>query len=251
MCYSNHMSKIKTPYGLDRYRRSYRKGEFRYPQGTKPEAVILDIDGTWLDWGNKVNPTTLAWVEKHHAAGRTIIVITARTHEWEYESSWDMLAHTMPCAFVGPICRSETDPRYAPEFKREAMEAMSAIYHIVGAADDSRYVNTMLEWWANEYFENPDDFDHLKTSYSEYKDWRKDLPSKAYRKTSVVIPDAPYKPYWGSTAVGGSKHRAAGTRNYQGDPEYVPWWDQEAQKGSETVSLDMDEIYDFVDERRG
>jgi hypothetical protein len=236
MMYNNDMGKKQTPYGLDRYRRPYFKGDFRYPQGIKPEAVILDIDGTWLDWGNKVNPTTLAWVKKHHKAKRTIIVITARVQEWEYQSSWDMLAHTLPCAFVGPICRSDTDPRYACEFKRETMEALSNIYHIVGAADDAPDVNTMLRWWAKEYFEDPADFDHLVTDYSPYKDWRKDLPSKAGSRSSAKSQNYPTtitsNPHYGVGGTNGGTHRAAGTRDFTPwweDTHKDPWYDQAAK----------------------
>lgn len=243
--YNSYMGKTKTPYGLDRYRRPYFKGEFRYPFGIKPQAVILDIDGCWMDRGNSVNPKTMAWVKKHHAAKRTIIVVTARVHEWEYAQSWDMLAHTMPCAFIGPICRSDTNPLYAPEFKREVAEGMSVMYDIVGAADDSKFVNTMWRWWAKEYFEDPADFDLLETSYTHYTQWRTDLPAKS----APVRPYTPAEPFWGSTMVGGAKHRAAGFRDFGSYDygteydEHKGWYDLAAQQGPETVPLDVEEIF--------
>jgi hypothetical protein len=78
-------------------------------------------------------------------------------------------------------------------------------------------------------------------------DWRKNLPAKEYpaRPTSTV------SSYWGSTVVGGAKHRAAGSRdfgyNYLDDDHkgnfQEPWYDQAAHSGSDTAPLDVEEIF--------
>lgn len=228
--YNRYMGKKQTPYGLDAYRKPYFKGEFRYPQGSKQEAVIIDIDGCVIDWGDAANMKLRAWAQKHYDAGRALIVMTARD-QGMFTSSFNTLLRVFPFPFIGPFCRRVDDPRYAPEFKRETTEWLSQQYDIVGAADDSKYVNTMWEWWAEEYFEDPADFDHFKTEYTAYPKWRKDLPPKPYPKSkfSAVTPVTNYSSHWGSTMVGGAKHREAGASRFfsdEGKEEYVPWYDQ-------------------------
>lgn len=210
------MAKRKTPYGLERYRPQVFKNEFRYPQGTLPEAVILDLDETYFEYGNSVNPTVAAWVKKHYEAGHTIIVITARNHHHEYEYSFNQLMAHLPYPFFGPICRSVDDPRYAPEYKRETAEYLSGIFQIVGAADDSPYVNAMWRWWIEEY--GPADFDLLEVPRITYSDWRKELPRKGTPLTALTTTPL------GLTTTG--KNRVAGTRDFA-----EPWWDHYATMG--------------------
>lgn len=248
--YNSYMAKKKTPYGLDAYRKPIYKGEFRYPQGSKQEAVLIDIDGCILDWGDVANLELRAWAKKHYDAGRALIIITAR-ERWDLTRSFNTMMRAFPYPWTMLITRAPDDPCYACEYKRLKAEWLSEQYEIVGAADDDPYVNTMYEWWAQEYFENPADFDHLKTSYSTRVDWRKELPLKEYPVRSVSRAE----PYWGSTVVGGAKHRAAGSRDfsydYLGDDkqgnEYVPWYDAAAH-GPETAPLDVEEIYREIDD---
>lgn len=152
----------QTPYGGLRLRSG---AGFTGPAGSKPQAVILDIDGTLEDWGSVPSPAVIDWCRDHHAAGRVLIVITARTHEHDYRRSFDWLVRHLPFPFIGPFHRGADDPRYASEFKKELAEHLSAIYTIVGAADDNRYVNAMWRHWADTL--HPDvPFDLLECSYS-------------------------------------------------------------------------------------
>lgn len=229
------MGKKQTPYGPDRYRRPVVKGEFRYPGGTLPEAVILDLDDTFVSWGT-TNKTVMDWLDKHYRLDRVIIVITARTHGWEYESSFNMLLRDLPYPFIGPFCRVGDDPRYASEFKRETAEYLSGIFTIVGAADDNREVNLMWKWWAKEY--GPADFDLLEVEPPRYDTWRKDLPRKGY-----------------VTPIQG-KHRVVGTRDFsepQGweQQQDSGWWDHYATTGSTSgkdKDLDIIEVEFFIEE---
>lgn len=240
------MAKKKTPYGLDAYRKPIYKGEFRYPQGSRQEAVILDIDGCIIDWGDTANLELRAWAKKHYDLGRALLVITARDR-WQFADSFNTLNRVLPYPWTILITRAADDPCYAPEYKRFKAEWLSEQYDIVGAADDSKFVNTMWDWWAQEYFENPDDFDILRTRYSDKVDWRKSLPAKEHPVRPLT---SPVKSYWGNTMVGGAKHRAAGTRDFDYGYDHQqlqePWYDQAANSGPETAPLDVAEIFSEV-----
>lgn len=169
-------NKNLTPYGEKRF----RPGNYMGSRGLPQDAVILDIDGTILDWGSAANPKVIEFARRHHEKNHMIIVITARTQEWEYESSFNLLMNILPFPFVGPICRSDTDPRYASEFKREIAQGFEdmGLYRIVGAADDSQEVIRMWRWWAKTHFTDSKDFDLLESAYTSYADWRTTLPRK-------------------------------------------------------------------------
>jgi hypothetical protein len=164
-----------TDYGHKIYRAPVFKNEFVGHQGTKPEAVILDIDGTLQDWGSGLSKTIADWLKGHVDKDRVLIVITARTHQHDYERSFDWLMRNVPYPFIGPFCRAKDDPRYASEFKKETIEALGQIYEVVGAAEDNRYVLDMYRHWAQD----KPDFDLLECGYTPYADWRKELPSKS------------------------------------------------------------------------
>ena len=206
------MAKKKTSYGVDRYRTPFYKGEFRYPQGSKQKAVILDIDGCIIDWGDQANQKVREYAKKHYELGHVLIVMTARDHEYMYTSSFNLLMHVLPYPFIGPFCRPKDDPRYASEFKRETAEHLSYIFDIVGAADDNKQVIQMWKWWATEY--GPKDFDLLETEYTSYPTWRESLPNKGASATHYAT-----KP--GSWASAYPKHRAAGSRAYETNS--APW----------------------------
>lgn len=108
--------------------------------GTKPEAVILDMDGTLENWDGKPNPPGVEYVNHHHSQDRVIIVITARDHEWSYQRTHKWLKDHLTVPFVGPICRPSDDERYACDFKKDVYERLSHVYDIVGAIDDDNYV---------------------------------------------------------------------------------------------------------------
>ena len=108
--------------------------------GTKPQAVILDMDGTLENWDGKPNPPGVEYVNHHHSQDRVIIVITARDHEWSYQRTHKWLKDHLAVPFVGPICRPSDDERYACDFKKDVYERLSHVYDIVGAIDDDNYV---------------------------------------------------------------------------------------------------------------
>lgn len=164
------------PYGTEetkRFRTPLRAGQ--YSTGTKPEAIVLDIDGTLETWGATIKADTLEWIDKHVKAGRVLIVITARTHDYDYQRSFNWLVRHLPYPFIGPFCRVHDDDRYASEFKREVAEALSQLFTIVGAAEDNHHVNAMWRHWAALHPEV--EFDLLECSYGDYADWRKTLPA--------------------------------------------------------------------------
>lgn len=108
--------------------------------GTRPEAVILDMDGTLEDWDGYPNDPAMDYARKHHAAGRVLIIVTARDHEWSYQRTHDWLRTHLDLPFVGPICRPADDERYACDFKKHVYDQLSVVYDIVSAIDDDNYV---------------------------------------------------------------------------------------------------------------
>lgn len=108
--------------------------------GTKPEAVILDMDGTLENWDGHPNPHAFEYAQAHHDKGRVLIIITARDHEWSYSRTHDWLRKHLHLPFVGPICRPADDERYACDFKKHVYDQLSVVYDIVGAIDDDDYV---------------------------------------------------------------------------------------------------------------
>lgn len=112
--------------------------------GTRPEAVIIDMDGTLENWDGHPNPPGLEYAERHHSEGRVLIILTARDHEWSYRHTHDWLVKHLDIPFVGPICRPADDQRYACDFKRAVHDQLSSVYDIVSAIDDDNYV---LEMW--------------------------------------------------------------------------------------------------------
>lgn len=112
--------------------------------GTRPQAVIIDMDGTLENWDGHPNPPGLEYAKKHHAEGRVLIILTARDHDWSYQRTHDWLVKHLDIPFVGPICRPNDDERYACDFKRHVHDQLSAVYKIVSAIDDDNYV---LQMW--------------------------------------------------------------------------------------------------------
>jgi hypothetical protein len=204
-----------TAYGHLIYRTPVTKNEFVGHQGTKPEAIILDIDGTLQDWGSGLSKQIADWLKGHYDKGRVLIVITARTHQHDYQRSFDWLMRNVPYPFIGPFCRAKDDPRYASEFKKETIEALGQIYEVVGAAEDNKYVLDMYRHWAQD----KPDFDLLECGYTPYTDWRKDLPTKGYTYTGKYGTS-----YVSSLGTTEAKHRPAGSSRWdEGWDSYDMW----------------------------
>lgn len=111
--------------------------------GTRPEAVILDMDGTLEDWDGYPNDHAMEYAREHHAQGRVLIIVTARDHKWSYKRTHDWLRKHLDLPFVGPICRPADDQRYACDFKKHVYDQLSVVYDIVSAIDDDHYVLSM------------------------------------------------------------------------------------------------------------
>lgn len=107
---------------------------------TLPEAVIVDMDGTLQNRDGSHNHHGLAFVREHHAADRTILVVTARDHEWSYWYTREWLDAHLGVPFVGPFCRPMSDRRHCTEFKRAIHLQLSTDYQIVAAIDDNPFI---------------------------------------------------------------------------------------------------------------
>lgn len=154
--------------------------------GTRPQAVIIDMDGTLENWDGHPNPPGLEYAQRHHAEGRVLIILTARDHEWSYQRTHDWLVKHLDIPFVGPICRPADDGRYACDFKRAVHDQLSSVYEIVSAIDDDNYV---LEMWRSI-----PGLEVVETSYSyhatkrtspvrevqDWEDWEADEEEKAW-----------------------------------------------------------------------
>ncbi|MGB5794430.1 MAG: hypothetical protein WBH51_01405 [Mycolicibacter algericus] len=161
------------------------------PSGTRPPAVIVDIDGTLEDWNCLPHPETLKWVKRQHDAGRVVLIVTARDHETDYKRTHAWLKRHLHVPFVGPFCRSYDDLRYASEFKRAVYKQLSGLYEIVGAAEDNRHVIAMWKAQGLEVLET----DYTRaltpsiTSWSRPRRWS--YPSGGYSSVPNVIPLTP------------------------------------------------------------
>lgn len=131
----------KAPSGQTASYRNPNRG--RDIPGSRPTAVILDMDGT-LDVAGKPGKPGMRWARRMHRAGHVLIVVTARTQEYEYERTHAWLIRNMrdkmkPMPFVGPFCRSKDDMRFACDFKKAVYDMLSNTYDIIGAIDDDRW----------------------------------------------------------------------------------------------------------------
>jgi hypothetical protein len=221
-----------TPYGALRFRTLLGAGEFAGPKGSPIHAGILDIDGTLQDFGSKASKKVLDWMVEVEKKYPTMVwlVITARTHEHDYQRSFDWLVKHVSSAFIGPFHRAADDPRYASEFKRELAQGFEdmGLYRIIAAADDNQHVIKMWEHWAETHFASADEFDLLKTNYT-YPSWSSSPTTGGYGTPSSHSPV--FGPHRGETWVNGYRtvngtwvsgywrktegnHRPAGTRHY-------------------------------------
>jgi len=241
-----------TPYGAKRFRTPTHKNEFSGEQGSKMKAVVLDIDGTLQTWGQGADAKVLEYCKKHYDAGHVLIVVTARTHDYDYERSFNWLMKNLPYPFIGPFHRACDDPRYASEFKREVAQGFEDmnLYQIVGAADDNDFVNDMWRHWADEHFDNPADFDLLVCGYGDYSHWRTQLPNKgtpaaAWKPTTTIATSAS-----GKTWVAGAWDKTTG-KWVQGhyadeDADAMEWQQYLDQRWGPVVTKSSDEDVELL-----
>lgn len=107
-----------------------------FAAGTRPTAVIVDMDGT-LD-----TETGRKWALEQHRKGHIIIIVTARDQKYDYRRSFDQARNRLGpgVPFIGPFCRASDDMRFACDFKLHVYQSLSLIYDIVAAIDDDRWV---------------------------------------------------------------------------------------------------------------
>lgn len=123
----------------------------------KPEAVILDMDGTLIDVrpvmhhvlnGNHnvdafvadtefcpAMPEAVEFCAEHFSAGRLILVVTARTPRWRTLTVRELHRH-LPYPYRGPYMRGTDDKRHDVLVKLDMYKNLSENYDIVGAIDD-------------------------------------------------------------------------------------------------------------------
>lgn len=123
----------------------------------KPEAVILDVDGTLMDVrpvmhhvlgavrdvdafvaGTEFCPTMPEAIEfcvEHNAQGRTILVVSARDPKWRGLTVSQLDTH-LPCTYEGPYIKDHGDTRHDVLFKLDVFLMLRERYTIVAAIDD-------------------------------------------------------------------------------------------------------------------
>lgn len=166
-----------TVYGAKKFRTPTYAKSFAGTKGSPILAGVLDIDGTLQGYGSSADKGVLDWMAKLQKKWPDMVwlVVTARDHEFMYDTSFNWVCAHLPYPFIGPFCRAKDDPRYASEFKRELAQGFEdmGLYQIVAAADDNNFVNDMWKQWAIDHFENPDDFSLLECSHrGDYGAWR-------------------------------------------------------------------------------
>lgn len=92
------------------------------------------------------NQQALDFVDRHHAAGNTIIVVTARMERHRHTTT-QWLKNTLTVPFEGPLMREEGDYRKDVAVKNDIYRAIVAAgFTVIEALDDSPNV---LQLWTN------------------------------------------------------------------------------------------------------
>ena len=134
---------------------------------TKPDAVILDCDGTLADvrgirhfvaqhpknfnefHARSVDcPTHQQAVDiarEAHAAGQVVIIVTARRHRWRHVTAWFLAMHDIPSDVL--IMRADDDHRADVEVKRDILAQIRTRWTPVLAVDDNPAI---VKLWESE-----------------------------------------------------------------------------------------------------
>ena len=137
------------------------------------EAVIVDVDGTLCDVSGirhyvLRDPTrpnfdrfhaasafcppiasTLAWVDAHRAAGRTIIIVTSRKRRWEHLTRTWLRKWEIDYDWL--LMRADSDQRKDREVKASILRRVRAKgYEVVAASDDNPAIVAL---WRSEGIE--------------------------------------------------------------------------------------------------
>lgn len=123
----------------------------------KPEAVLVDMDGTLTDVTSirhlvmdhpkdfdafhsrsvdcPSNEEAVALAHAARAAGRVVIVVTARRHRWRHVTAWWLAMHGVPSDVL--IMRRDNDDRPDVEVKRDILTQIRTRWTPVLAVDDN------------------------------------------------------------------------------------------------------------------
>lgn len=138
------------------------------PVSDLPEAVIVDMDGTLCDVSgvrhyvlrgpreprdfdhfhlgslfSPPNPAVVDWVEQHRAAGRAVVIVTARRGRWmRYTRMW-LQKHGIE--YTAMYMRPETDDRKDYAVKRDIYRMISERFRVIAAIDDNPSVLALWE----------------------------------------------------------------------------------------------------------
>lgn len=129
-----------------------------------PEAIIADMDGTLVDVSGirhlldgpgrfdafhreSVNCPPHAWVvdaaRTHHAAGRAVLVVTARQARYRNLTAFWLAMHGVPSDAMWMRATNDGRPDY--EVKREILAKIRQRYTVVRAYDDNPNVIRLWE----------------------------------------------------------------------------------------------------------
>lgn len=134
---------------------------------TKPDAVLLDMDGTLADVSSirhhvlsrpkdfdafhaasvDVPPNTaaVAIARDAAAAGQVVIVVTARRHKWRHHTAWFLALNNIPSDVL--IMRRDDDHRSDVEVKRDILTQIRTRWNPVLAVDDNP---SIIALWQSE-----------------------------------------------------------------------------------------------------
>lgn len=131
-----------------------------------PEAVIFDMDGTLCDVRGirhlldgpgrfhafhtaSVDCPPNQWVvdaaRTHHAAGRAVLIVTARAARYRHHTAWWLALHGVPSDAMWMRGHNDYRPDY--EVKRDILASIRRRYRPVMAYDDNPAV---LQLWREE-----------------------------------------------------------------------------------------------------
>lgn len=139
----------------------------------KPQAIIIDVDGTAADvtairhfvredfggkkdfdkfheaaTGSPVNQEVLEAAQKAKANGITVIIVTARKEKWRYSTLWWLLLNDFP--FDHQFHRPDWDMRPDYEVKKDILKKIRTKYEVIHAYDDNPNV---IKLWNEEGIE--------------------------------------------------------------------------------------------------
>lgn len=132
--------------------------------GERPDAEIFDADGTLWDVSGirhlidgpggfhafhaasvdcPLNPMVVAAAWRAHAAGRKILLVTAREAIWRHHTAWPLALHGIPTDAMW--MRAPRDFRPDAEVKDEIADHIERLYTVRNTHDDNPFVLPVWE----------------------------------------------------------------------------------------------------------